>query len=127
MIVWRISIAIIGVLLPYIARIPRGLAWLQQYTDIEPGGYLFLGAFNAVAWGSLVALSFVFRRPGPLSIPCAFGFGFIAWAHYNLDLASDAQAAIALIFIPIYALVPIAIGAVIGYVLDQRLKRREAA
>ena len=123
---FRIGIAIVGILLPYAVRIPRGLDWLQQYTHTDIGGYLFFGAFNAVAWGSLVALSFIFRRPGPFLIPCLLGFAFLGWAHYNLDLASDAQAAVALIFIPIYTLVPIAIGAVIGYVVDRRLKRHGA-
>jgi hypothetical protein len=59
--------------------------------------------------------------------PSLFGFGFLAWAHYSLDLAADAQAAIALVFIPIYALLPIGIGGAIGYVVDRRLRSRNAA
>jgi hypothetical protein len=120
----RIIIAIVGILLPYAVRIPRGAPWVEQYTDTSIGGFLFFGAFNAIAWGSIVALSFLFRRPALLLIPCALGFGFLACAHYTLDLASDAQAAVALIFIPIYALVPIALGGAFGYVLDRRLRVR---
>jgi hypothetical protein len=86
---------------------------------------LLFGAFNAIAWGSIVALSFLFRKPEPLLIPCAAGFIFLGWAHYTLDLASDAQAAVALIFIPIYALLPIALGGAVGYVLDHRLRRHD--
>ena len=116
----RLGIAAFGMLLPYVVRIPRGSAWVQQYTDTSIGGFLFFGAFNAIAWGSLVAISFLYRQPASLLAPCLLGFGFLAWAHYNLDLASDAQAAIALIFIPIYALAPIAVGAVLAYWFDRR-------
>ena len=73
----RIIIAITGILLPYLVRVPRGSAWVEQYTDISVGGFLFIGAFNAIAWGSIVALSFLFRRSLPLIIPCAFGFAFL--------------------------------------------------
>ncbi len=121
----RIIIAIVGILLPYLVRVPRGAAWVEQYTDTSVGGFMFFGAFNAIAWGSIVALSFLFRRPAPLLIPCVLGFAFLAWAHYTLDLASDAQAAIALIFIPIFALLPIALGGAFGYVLDRRLRRHD--
>ena len=123
----RIIVAIVGILLPYLVRIPRGGAWVQQYTDGGLGEFLLIGAFNAIAWGSIVALSFLFRKPTPLLIPCVLGFTFLAWAHYTLDLASSAQASIALIFIPIYALLPIALGGALGYVLDRRLRRHDTA
>ncbi|MCK6474015.1 MAG: hypothetical protein L6R28_20015 [Planctomycetes bacterium] len=123
----RIIIALVGIFLPYLVRVPRGVAWVEQYTDSSVGGFLFIGAFNAIAWGTIVALSFLFSRPAPLLIPCALGFGFLTWAHYTLDLASDAQAAIALILIPIYALLPIALGGAFGYVLDRRLRRHNHA
>lgn len=123
----RIAIVVVGVLLPYAVRIPRGIDWLRQYTDVEPGGHLFFGAFNAVAWGSLFVASFLFRRAAPLLVPCLLGFGFLGWAHSRLDLSSDAQAGIALVFIPLYALLPIAVGTVIGMVVDRRLARRDAA
>jgi len=121
----RIIIAITGILLPYLVRLPLGGAWLAQYTDISFGGLLFFSAFNAIAWGSIIVLSFTFRRPGPLMIPCVFGFAFLGWAHQTLDLAADAQAAIALVFIPIYALLPIAFGGALGFVLDRRLSRHD--
>jgi hypothetical protein len=123
----RIIVAIVGILLPYVVRIPRGAAWVEQYTDVSLGGFLFIGAFNAIAWGSIIALSFLYRRPALLLLPCVAGFAFLGWAHYTLDLASDAQAAIALDFIPVYALLPIALGGAIGYVLDRRLRRHDNA
>jgi hypothetical protein len=122
----RFIVVLVGVLLPYAARLPRGIGWLWQYTDTTPGGWLFLTAFNAIAWGAILAISFVYRRPASLIAPCLLGFGFLAWAHAALDLRADAQAAIALVFIPIYALVPIAIGGAIGYVLDRRLPMKNA-
>lgn len=45
----RIIVVVVGVLLPYAARLPRGAEWLHQYTDVGLGGWLFLGAFNAIA------------------------------------------------------------------------------
>jgi uncharacterized membrane protein len=116
----RIIVFLVGLLLPYAARLPRGSEWLDQYTDIGLWGWLFFGAFNASAWGSVLAVSLLYRRPASLLAPSLLGFGFLAWAHYSLDLAADAQAAIALIFIPVFALVPIFVGAAIGYFLDRR-------
>jgi len=119
----RFLIAIVGIVLPYAVRIPQGWAWVEQYTSAGLGGALFIESLNAIAWGALIALSFVIRRPALLLIPCALGFGYLAWAHATLDLAADAQAAIAVVFIPFYALVPIAIGGVVGIVSELALAR----
>lgn len=123
----RFIVVLIGVLLPYAARLPHGIEWLHQYTDMDLGGWLFFLALNSIAWGAILAISFMYRRPVSLIAPCLLGFGFLVWAHSTLDLRADAQAAIALIFIPIYALVPIVVGAVIGYIVDRRLRRYDAA
>jgi len=123
----RILVVLVGLLLPYAARLPRGAEWLHQYTDVSLGGWLFFGAFTAIAWGAILAVSFLYRQPVSLLVPSLLGFGFLAWAHYTLDLAADAQAAIALIFIPIVALAPILVGAAIGYFLDRRSRPQSAA
>lgn len=115
----RLIIAIVGILLPYAARIPGGAAWLGQYAAAGVGGFLMIEAFNAVTWSSLIGLSFLIRRPIMLLIPCVLGFGYLAWAHATLDLSTDAQAGIALALIPIYALVPIGVGGVVGYAVDR--------
>ncbi len=120
----RILIIAIGILLPYLSRLPGGSAWLSQYLDTDVGGFLFLAAFNAIAWGSLLAISFIYRFLLSLLVPCLTGFGFLAWSHYTLDLSSDAQASLALMFIPIFTLLPIAIGAVVGYLIDIYLRKR---
>lgn len=122
----RIAIALSGILIPYVARLPRGITWLQQYLDVGLGGFLFFGGFNAIAWGAILALGSLYKRPASLLVPSLFGFAFLAWAHYSLDLAADAQAAIALVFIPVYALLPIAVGGLIGYGVDRYLRRQDA-
>lgn len=119
--VMRLVIVIVGILLPYAVRIPFGPAWVMQYTSAGVVGFVFLEACNAIAWGSLIALSGVIRRPAALLIPCALGFGYLAWAHATLDLAADAQAGIAVVFIPIHALLPIALGGLVGIVVDRCL------
>ncbi len=121
MIATRFLIVIVGILLPYAARLPRGTEWIGQYTGTGLNGFLMLEAFNVIAWGGLLALTFLIRRPTAILAPCLLGFGFLAWSHATLDLAADAQAGIGLILIPIYALAPIAIGGFIGLVLDHRL------
>ncbi|KRB05108.1 hypothetical protein [Lysobacter sp. Root690] len=123
----RLLVMLVGILLPYAARVPRGIGWLQQYTDNGIGAWLFMGAFNAIAWGAIIAVSFLYKRPSSLWAPVLLGFGFLAFAHYSLDLAADAQAAIALVFIPLYALVPIAIGAIVGYFMDRSARLASAA
>lgn len=54
----RFLLVIAGVVLPYAARLPFGLGWLRQYTDVGLGGWLLLGGFNAIAWGALLCISF---------------------------------------------------------------------
>jgi hypothetical protein len=116
----RIAIVVVGILLPYLVRIPGGLSWLHQYTNVGIAGFLFFGAFNAIAWGAILACTFLYKQKLSAIAPVVFGFIPLAWVHSIYDLSSDAQAAIGLIFIPIYALVPIAIGGVIGYVIDRK-------
>ncbi len=123
----RFIIVLVGIALPYLARLPRGSEWLRQYTDLSFGGCLFLGALNAISWGGILAVSFKYERPVSLLAPCILGFGFLAWAHGTLDLSADPQAAIAWVIIPFYAFVPIAVGGVLGYVVDRILRRKEVA
>jgi hypothetical protein len=120
----RVLIVIVGILLPFAARIPGGRPWLGQYTDGGIDGVGMIQAWNAMAWGSLLVLSFVGSRPATLLVPCVLGFGYLAWAHGTLDLAADAQAGIGVVFIPIYACVLIAIGAIVGSVIDRRRRRQ---
>ena len=115
----RWIVLLVGVLLPYVVRLPRGLGWLQQYTHVEFAGWVLLNVANAVAWGAILIASLLYQRPASLLASSLLGFGFLAYAHYGVDLTADAQAGLALLFIPIYALVPITIGAIIGYIADR--------
>ena len=117
------AVIVFGILLPYLARVPRGLSWLNEYTSLGIAAFLMIEAFNAISWGSIVLLSFWYQRPASILFPVVFGFSYLAWAHFSLDLKSDAQAGIALFIIPIYALLPILIGALIGYFFDRRSRR----
>lgn len=109
----RLAIALLGIMLPYLARVPGmlvgGSQWLSSYLAGGVSGMFLLAFFNLPVWGSLLGLSFLVRKPSPLVLPAIFGFGFVAYAHAGLDLGADAQAAVALIFIPLYALPIIAI------------------
>lgn len=122
----RFMLVVVGILLPYLSRLPRGSVWLEQYTDGGLGDWLLFGAFNAIAWGAILAVSLKYERPASLVSPCLLGFGYLAWAHGTLDLTTNANAPIALVIIPVCALVPIAVGGVIGYVVDRMLRRSEA-
>lgn len=123
----RIIVAVIGIAFPYLARFPRGMEWVAQYTNTGLVGFLLLGAFNALAWGSIIGVSFLYRRVIAMLFPALFGFGFLGWAHYSLDLRTDAQAAISLVFIPILSLAAILAGGVLGLVFDRYLGRQAAA
>jgi hypothetical protein len=123
----RILIALIGIALPYLARVPRGAHWLDQYIDGGLGSILFFQAFNVIAWGSLILVSFAYRRAISLLVPAIPTFGFEAWAHYSLDLTADAQASIALVMIPVFAVPLVAISGLLGYLFDRILRRPETA
>lgn len=119
----RLLVVVVGIVLPYLARLPGGMDWLGQFTDVDAGGWLFFAAFNAIGWVAILGASFLYRRPAAVLAPALAGFGFLAWAYGTLDLAADAQAAVALVFIPLVALVPILAGTVIGVLVDRRLRR----
>jgi hypothetical protein len=123
----RMLVVLIGLVLPYAVRLPSGLDWLAQYTATGAAGWLLLGGFNAIAWGAILLASLAYRHPASLLAPALCGFAFLAWAHATLDLQADAQSPLGLVFIPIYALVPIALGAGIGYAVDRRLRARAPA
>src|SRR4051812_17640044 len=93
----RIAIAVVGIILPYLARLPYGMDWLRQYSEVSIFGYLFFAAFNAVGWGGILAFSYVYKRPIYLIFPALFGFTFLALAHSWIDLSADAQSALLLV------------------------------
>jgi hypothetical protein len=102
-----VGVSLVGVTVPYLARLPgslvKGWGWLLQY--VEPGlaWALFLGAFNLVAVCAAAAATALFYRRYLWVLPVLAGYGFLIYAHGTLDLASDAQAPVAVVFIPVYS------------------------
>jgi len=113
-----VSVAI-GLLVPFIARLPsvplRGWDW---FTDYLPGigGILFFSAFNLIPSVALFGLGKAGKRA-----PLAYWFAvaglvaFLLWAHGTVNLRSSSTAAIALLFVPIYAIGAVAAGWGIGW------------
>jgi hypothetical protein len=120
----RIAIVVIGILLPYLARLPgavsRGPDWLWSYLGNGLVAALFFGLFNAIAWGAVLKASYSYRNPHSVWFAAVPAFVFLAANHAKLDLSSDAQAALGLLFIPIYSLPLIFFGWLAGKWFDQR-------
>ena len=121
----RLLIVVVGVLLPYLVRLPRGWAWVDQYQPFAWQASLLVSGCNAIVWIALLLVSLAYRYPVSLWLPVMAGFGFAGYWHAVTDLSADAQAAIALVLIPVYALGPIAIGGLLGYGLDRWLRWRD--
>jgi hypothetical protein len=93
-------------LLPYACRMYRGLGWVAQYPPDEghfAAGLLLFGSFASLSAIPLVA-AFLLRKqlPATFFVSLVVTTGLLVFWHHGYDLAADAQAAIGLIFIPIY-------------------------
>jgi hypothetical protein len=98
-------------LVPYVCRLWRGLDWATQYLpfhDEGPSLLILLAFIVLVAFASLPAtpliVAFLLRKWIPVSFVSSIivATTLLGFWHHNYDLASDAQAALGLIFIPIY-------------------------
>ena len=120
----RWAIAIAGILTPYLARIPgmltHGASWLTSYFGDTLWAPLFFGAFNAVCWVPAVLATRSYRHASAAWFPAVGALGSSAALHSTIDLAADAQAAIALVAIPFYTL-PFTL---LGWWLGRRWDRR---
>lgn len=125
----RVWIVILGILLPYAARIPlalvRGEAWLAQLWSAPVPAHLFLGLFNAITWGGVLLAARTHRHESAAAFPALFGFSFAAFAYGSLDLTSSSTAAVAVVFIPLWSLPFVLVGAFAGRWWDRRLTREE--
>lgn len=123
----------VGVFLPLLARIPgtlwHGGEWFVSYFPLyfpflmdfpmSLGAVIFFGAFNALPL--LILYSIGVRTKYSVMafwFAVAFAYGFMFIMHANLDLGADAQAALGLVFIPIYAIPVILVGWMIGCVVE---------
>jgi len=114
----RLAVVVTGVLLPYLARIPGGQAWLMQYFHGDGGSHLFLGAFNAITWVIILFATLLYRRVESLLVPAICGFSVLAFGHGTVDLMSSSTAAISLIWIPVFAAEAALVGALGGLLAD---------
>lgn len=125
----RIIVVIVGITLPYLMRFPgmlvHGSQWLTSFFDIGLYGVLVFQCFNATCWGTILLATFIYRDSRAVWFPVVLGFALPAFANATLDLASDAQAVIALFFVPVSA-VPFAIvGAILGSIFEKRWGRND--
>lgn len=121
----RWVIVVLGIAMPYLARLPgiatHGSSWLTSYFGNGLLAFLFFGAFNAICWGTALLATMGLRNPRSAWFPVIAALGSSAWMHSTIDLAADAQAAIALVFIPFLTLPFTATGWIIGYYYDRHL------
>jgi hypothetical protein len=122
----RLLIVIVGVLLPFAARIPGafvyGPDWLTSYLSGGLSAVLFISAFNCVCWVAILLATSKYKHVGSVWFPATAGFLLPLAAHASLDLSSDSTAAIALIFIPFASLPLVLIGWLLGLWFDRRHK-----
>lgn len=123
----RIVVAVVGIALPYVARLPgvfvRGPEWLTSYAGSGPGAVLFF-ALTAINWGAVVLGTLAYRAIPAVVVAALVGFAWPAYQHATLDLASDAQAAAGLVAIPVNSLPLVGLGWVLGFWVDDWVHRR---
>jgi hypothetical protein len=118
-------------LLPYVSRLPKGFAWAKQYLPDEGhliGGLLFFHFFYSIPAGLLIFAIYTNKKP---AIPLISTFLTVTIAtilfNYGYDLASDAQAAIGLVFMPVYVtmlgLIAFAVGHALQFVVHKNALR----
>jgi len=103
------------ILLPYLCRLYRGFDWVLQYLPIGLFnnlftellfailGMLFFGFFSALAAIPMILCIRYWKYvPVTFFISLATTTGLLVYFHQDYDLAADAQAAVGLIFIPLY-------------------------
>lgn len=93
-------------LVPFISRLWKGLDWVMQYIPEKEN--FFLGSILFGLAASVAAVPLILAFLVKKHIPVTFKLSILvftlllAYWHHNYDLASDPQAAIGLLFIPIY-------------------------
>lgn len=128
-IIGSVALVVYVNLVPYACRIWRGLDWVAQYLPDEGhlvSGLLFFGGFASLVAIPLV-VSFLLRRWIPITfvVSIIVATALLSFWHHNYDLASDAQAAIGLIFIPMYAANITGVAAAITGVIEYLIRRKK--
>lgn len=123
----RISIVVIGLLLPYLVRVPFGLQWLMQYVETGALGFCFISGLNLPTLGLLIGFSYLYQYRSSLILPCLVAFALQAIGHAEIDLSSDAQASLAWIILPIITLIPTLASLLICWLVDFLVRRHQRA
>ncbi|HEY8241658.1 MAG TPA: hypothetical protein VIH35_09435 [Kiritimatiellia bacterium] len=91
-------------ILPFACRLLHGVEWMVNYLPEGVGGILFFAAVNTLAAGPLLPVWWL-RKVIPVTwyLTLATVTAALVWLHHDYDLASDAQAAIGLLFFPVLA------------------------
>jgi ACR3 family arsenite efflux pump ArsB len=114
----RLIVIVVGILLPYLARIPgafiKGKSWFTSYFDGGIGGTAFICVLQALCWGSILLASLKYQHPSTIWFPAVFGFVGVAIAHACLNLSSSSTAAIGLVAIPLLSVPLVLIGWLVG-------------
>ena len=112
---------------PFLSRLPRGSDWMAQYLPDE--GHFILGSlfFGAFAMFPALVVFFAARfSQSPFYFPVVFGtlvaISMLWHWHHDNDLAADAQAAISLVFIPIYSAGLAVVGGIFGFGLQRAIR-----
>jgi hypothetical protein len=111
--------AILCLAIPFLSRMPRGGEWMTQYLPDEGhliGGIFFFGAFAMIPAVAVFCAALLSKPPFylPVVISTLIAIIMLGYWHHDNDLTADAQAAITLVFIPIYAAGLSLAGGVIG-------------
>lgn len=122
--------ALLCIAMPFLSRLPGGFDWVAQYLP-DKGRFLvvalLMGAFALVP-AIVVFFAALLSKP-PFYFPVLFStlvaLAMLGYWHHDNDLVADAQAAISLAIIPIYAAGLAFAGALVSTVSQfatQRLK-----
>ena len=119
--------SIIGLLTPFIARLPivpiRGWAWLTDYF-LGFFGLLFFSVFNlipSIIWWAIGKGSD--NKPLAFWFSLSGGIGFLLLGHGILNLHSTSTAVLALPGLPIYAVGASLVGWVLGLVVNANIEK----
>jgi len=120
----RVIVIAVGALLPVVFWWPS-----LPPADLIFQAILFMEVVHVIPIAAIWLVSYLYDRPVSILFPAIAGYGFLAFTYWDTLHPPSGQrisstASLILLFAPLYALLPILIGAVIGYAVDKYLIRR---
>jgi hypothetical protein len=124
----RIALVVFGCAFPYIIFTLRGYDVIQYWLSEGFGLQVFWLFFNALSWGSVLAVSFMYRNPLSILFPAVPTFALVGWQYWLLKVdSSDGQAFMGIGFTLIFSPFPAFLGAVMGAFIEKLRQRTEFA